>query len=53
MKYHDASAYVTSVDDQEAQGPIADYSQKDSTQKFLTTDAGQVTSTVSNVSRKQ
>ncbi|MHA7291412.1 PGAP1-like alpha/beta domain-containing protein [Arthrobacter sp. MDT3-24] len=53
MSYHDGSAYVTSTENQESQGPIANYSQKDSTQKFLTSDASQVTSTVTNVSRKQ
>jgi uncharacterized protein YukE len=53
MSYHDGSAYVTSTENQESQGPIAQYSQNESTQKFLTTDAGQVTSTVSSISRKQ
>ena len=53
MNYHDGSAYVKSTENQESQGPIASYSQKDSTQKFLTSDASHVTSTVTNVSRKQ
>lgn len=53
LNYHDGSAYVTSVQDHEGQGPIAQYSQQESTQAFLTSDAGQVTSTVSNISRKQ
>lgn len=53
INYHDGSAYVESTANHEAGGPIAQYSQQQSTQRFLTTDAGQVSSTVSNVSRKQ
>lgn len=52
-EYHHASRYVESVNQQESGGPIAHYSQQQSTQRFLTSDAGQVTSTVSNISRKQ
>jgi pimeloyl-ACP methyl ester carboxylesterase len=53
INYHDGSAYVESVRNHEAGGPIAQYSQQQSTQRFLTSDASQVTSTVSNISRKQ
>ncbi|MFF2347964.1 hypothetical protein [Pseudarthrobacter sp. NPDC058119] len=53
INYHDGSSYVASVRDLEAAGPIAQYSQQQSTQRFLTPDASQVTSTVSNISRKQ
>ncbi|BCW39426.1 hypothetical protein StoSoilB3_09610 [Arthrobacter sp. StoSoilB3] len=53
ISYHDSYRYVDSVAQQEAGGPIAQYSQKESTQQFLTSDAGQVSSTVSNISRKQ
>lgn len=53
MAYHDGGKYVESVKKFEAGGPIADYSQKSSTQQFTTTDPSQVTSTVSNISRKQ
>jgi pimeloyl-ACP methyl ester carboxylesterase len=53
INYHDAYRYVDSVSQHEAGGPIAHYSQQQSTQRFLTTDASQVTSTVTNVSRKQ
>jgi pimeloyl-ACP methyl ester carboxylesterase len=53
INYHDAYRYVDSVSQYEAGGPIAHYSQQQSTQRFLTTDATQVTSTVTNVSRKQ
>lgn len=53
INYHDGSAYVASTGTHEAGGPIAQYSQQHSTQRFLTSDAGQVTSTVSNISRKQ
>ncbi|WP_426225238.1 hypothetical protein [Pseudarthrobacter sp. DSP2-3-2b1] len=53
INYHDAYRYVDSVSEHEAAGPLAQYSQQQSTQRFLTMDAGQVSSTVSNVSRKQ
>jgi hypothetical protein len=53
INYHDANRYVDSVREHEDGGPIAGYSQQPSTQRFLTSDAGQVTSTVSNISRKQ
>jgi pimeloyl-ACP methyl ester carboxylesterase len=53
INYHDGSTYVESAENHEAGGPLAQYSQQQSTQRFLTTDAGQVTSTVSNISRKQ
>ena len=53
IEYHHANRYVDSVSQQEAGGPIAQYSQQQSTQRFLTSDASQVTSTVSNISRKQ
>jgi hypothetical protein len=52
-EYHHAYRYVESVSQQESGGPIAQYSQQQSTQRFLTSDANQVTSTVSNISRKQ
>ena len=51
--YHDGGEYVKSTGSFERQGPIADYAQRESTQKFLTTDPGQVSSTVSGISRKQ
>lgn len=51
--YHDANKYVDSVRQHEAAGPIANYSQLPSTQRFLTQDPNQVTSTVSNITRKQ
>ncbi|MDQ0692339.1 hypothetical protein [Arthrobacter sp. W4I7] len=53
INYHDANRYVDSVSQYEAGGPIAHYSEQQSTQRFLTMDASQVTSTVTNVSRKQ
>jgi uncharacterized protein YukE len=53
MNYHDGGKYVESAAANEAGGQIAEYSQKASTQKFTTTDPGQVTSTASNLSRKQ
>lgn len=53
ISYHDSYRYVASVAEQEAGGPIAQYSQQESTQQFLTSNASQVTSTVSNISRKQ
>lgn len=51
--YHDGGEYVKSTGSLEHQGPIADYAQRESTQQFLTTDPGQVSSTVSSISRKQ
>lgn len=51
--YHDANKYVDSVRQHEAAGPIANYSQLPSTRQFLTLDPSQVTSTVSNITRKQ
>ncbi|MDI2034854.1 hypothetical protein [Paenarthrobacter nitroguajacolicus] len=53
ISYHDSNRYVESVTQQEGGGPINQYSQKESTQQFLTIDASQVSSTVSNISRKQ
>ncbi|MFJ4287889.1 hypothetical protein ACIPY0_19775 [Paenarthrobacter nicotinovorans] len=53
LSYHDSYRYVDSVTRLEGGGPINQYSQKDSTQQFLTNDASQVSSTVSNISRKQ
>jgi pimeloyl-ACP methyl ester carboxylesterase len=53
INYHDAHRYVDSVSQHEAGGPIAQYSQQLTTQRFLTVDASQATSTVSNISRKQ
>ncbi|MEV7660628.1 hypothetical protein [Paenarthrobacter sp. NPDC089316] len=53
ISYHDSYRYVDSVARMEGDGPINQYSQKDSTQQFLTNDASQVSSTVSNISRKQ
>lgn len=51
--YHDGGEYVKSTGNLEDHGPIADYAQKESTQKFLTSDPGQASSTVSSISRKQ
>lgn len=53
IEYHHASQYVRSVQQHEAGGPIAQYSQLQSTQRFLTLDPSQVASTVSNITRKQ
>ncbi len=51
--YHDGGEYVRSTGALEHQGPIAGYAQQDSTQRFLTADPGQVSSTVSSISRTQ
>ena len=51
--YHDGGEYARSAGALEHQGPIAGYAQQDSTQRFLTADPGQVSSTVSGISRKQ
>ncbi|WP_157366389.1 hypothetical protein [Arthrobacter sp. Soil763] len=51
--YHDGGEYVRSTGALEHEGPIADYAQRESTRQFLTTDPGQVSSSVSGISRKQ
>lgn len=51
--YHAGTEYAESAAKYGESGPIGDYSQKSSTQQFLTKDPAQVKSTVSNVSRKQ
>ncbi|WP_445155189.1 PGAP1-like alpha/beta domain-containing protein [Arthrobacter sp. Hor0625] len=51
--YHDGGEYVRSTGALEHGGPIADYAQRESTRHFLTTDPGQVSSSVSSISRKQ
>ncbi|MBT2596048.1 GPI inositol-deacylase [Arthrobacter sp. ISL-72] len=51
--YHAGDLYAESAAKYGGSGPIAEYSQKSSTQQFLTPDPAQAKSIVSNVSRKQ
>lgn len=50
---HDYNNYADSVAANEGSGALADYRNDPSTQRFITDDPSQVTSTTSNISRKE
>ncbi|MFJ3958813.1 hypothetical protein [Arthrobacter sp. NPDC090010] len=50
---HDYGKYATSVGEAEKSGPLNDYKNLPSTQRFLTDDPAQVSSTKSQIGRKQ